>query len=340
MDLRQLNTFAAIVEHGTVSKAALRLHTAQPALSRQIGALEQELGVKLFDRIRRRLVLTAEGEQLLGDCRAVLRSVGSLGQRAEELRRGEGGLLKVAATPQMIDGVFSSFLPRFAELAPKVEVRLTEAIGEDLLAMLERGELHLGISSSQALRDHKHLFGSFNLPALQFIACCHKGVRLAKGRAVEIERLAAHRLLLLDPSFVVRTIFDAGCRLAGIEPRVGVESRAPHTLLALAEVGYGVAVISSVLPTHRYALNIFRITHEGRPLQMPMAILWDKRRTLPTYAGLFCDAFDRYAREVFPNRIERKGGETASGGSARRSGSVEVAAVRRAKSHRAAKNAG
>lgn len=321
MDLRQLNTFAAIVEHGTVSKAAVHLHTAQPALSRQIGALEQELGVKLFERIRRRLVLTAEGEQLLGDCRAILRSVGSLGERAQELRRGEGGVLKVAATPQMIDGVFSTFLPRFAELAPKVEVSLTEAIGQDLLAMLERGELHLGISSSQALRNHEHLFGSFTLPALQFIACCHKGLRLARGRAVEIERLASHRLLLLDPSFVVRTIFDAGCRLAGIEPRVGVESRAPHTLLALAEVGYGVAVISSVLPTHRYALNTFGITHKGRPLQMPMAILWDKRRTLPKYAGLFCEAFDRYARDAFPNRIERKGGEATRGGAARRPGS-------------------
>ena len=141
MDLRQLNTFAAIVEHGTVSRAALRLHTAQPALSRQLGALEEELGVKLFDRIRRRLVLTAEGEQLLGDCRAILRSVGSLGERAQALRRGEGGVLKVAATPQMIDGVFSTFLPRFAELAPKVELRLTEAIGENLLAKIGRAHV-------------------------------------------------------------------------------------------------------------------------------------------------------------------------------------------------------
>jgi LysR family nitrogen assimilation transcriptional regulator len=98
MDLRQLNTFAAIVEHATVSRAAIGLRTAQSALSRQIGALEEELGVKLFDRVRRRLLLTAEGEQLLADCRAVLRSVGALGQRAEALRRGEGGVLKVAAT--------------------------------------------------------------------------------------------------------------------------------------------------------------------------------------------------------------------------------------------------
>jgi DNA-binding transcriptional LysR family regulator len=315
MDLRQLKTFAAIVEHGTVSKAAVALHTAQPALSRQIGALEDELGVRLFDRVRRRLLLTAEGEQLLADCRAVLRSVGALGQRAETLRRGEGGVLKVAATPQMIDGVFSTFLARFAALAPKVEIRLTEAVGESLLSGLERGELHLGISSPRVLREHRHLFGRVDLPALDFIACCRKGMRLGVGRTVDIERLAAHRLLLLEPNFLVRSIFEAGCRLAGIEAQVGVESRAPHTLLALAEVGYGVAVISSVLPTHRYALNTFRVVHKGRPLQMPMAILWDKRRTLPAFARLFCDAFDRYAREVFPTagRAAISAGRPATG---------------------------
>jgi DNA-binding transcriptional LysR family regulator len=305
MDLRQLKTFAAIVEHGTVSGAALHLQTAQPALSRQIGALEEELGVRLFDRIRRRLVLTPQGEQLLADCRAVLRSVASLRHRAEDLRRGDGGVLKVAATPQMIDGVFSTFLPRFAELAPNVEIRLTEAVGEDLLVKLERGDLHLGITSQQLVRDHGHLFGSFDLPALEFIACCRKGVRLGTGRTVEIERLAAHRLLLLEPSFLVRSIFDAGCRLAGIEAQIGLESRAPHTLLALAETGYGVAVISSVLPTHRYALNTFRVTHEGRPLRMPMAILWDRRRSPPAFVRLFCDAFDHHAREVFPTVVLR-----------------------------------
>ena len=78
MDLRQLRTFVTVAEQGTVSGAALRLRIAQPALSRQISHLEDELGVKLFDRVRRRLVLTGEGEQLLGDCRTVLGAVGSL----------------------------------------------------------------------------------------------------------------------------------------------------------------------------------------------------------------------------------------------------------------------
>jgi DNA-binding transcriptional LysR family regulator len=82
MDLRHIRTFVTVAEVGTVSKAASRLHVAQPALSRQIAHLEDELGVRLFDRAGRRLLLTGEGEQLLSDCRGLLNSVRALGERA------------------------------------------------------------------------------------------------------------------------------------------------------------------------------------------------------------------------------------------------------------------
>ncbi len=72
MDLRHLRTFVTVAEQKTVSRASEVLHIAQPALSRQLSDLEHALGVRLFDRIRRRLVLTAEGEQLLDNCAAYL----------------------------------------------------------------------------------------------------------------------------------------------------------------------------------------------------------------------------------------------------------------------------
>src|SRR5271154_4852784 len=104
MDLRHLRTFATVAEQGTVSKASLRLRIAQPALSRQIKELEEELGLRLFDRVRRRLILTGEGEQLLGDCRAVFGAAGELSERAQRLRRADTGVLKIATTPQTMEG--------------------------------------------------------------------------------------------------------------------------------------------------------------------------------------------------------------------------------------------
>ena len=137
MDLRHVRTFVTVAELGTVSKAAERLHIAQPALSRQISNLEQELGLKLFDRVGRRLVLTGEGEQLLGDCRRLLNYATALGERAQLLRRGDTGTLKVAASPQFIEGTISGFLRRFAQRFPDVQVKLIESIAwSDTLGML------------------------------------------------------------------------------------------------------------------------------------------------------------------------------------------------------------
>jgi DNA-binding transcriptional LysR family regulator len=300
MDLRHLRTFVTVAEQGTVSKAALSLRVAQPALSRQIADLEVELGIKLFDRIRRRLVLTGEGERLLADCRNILGAVNSLGERAELLRRADAGVLRVAATPQMIDGVFSTFLHRYAARFPNVQIKLSEAVGTEPLAKLERGELHLAVNFLQAVQAENHEFESFPLPPIEFLAASHESLRLGSGGNIEVDKLAAYPLLLLESSFFARTTFDAACRLAGLKPQIFIESRAPHTLLALAEAGHGVAIVPSVLPTHRYRLHIARITYRRKPLQGLLTVLWDRRRALPQYARDFCEFLDAYMREVFP----------------------------------------
>jgi DNA-binding transcriptional LysR family regulator len=131
MDLRRLRTFVAVAELGTVSKAALRLRITQPALSRQLMDLQQELRLKLFHRVGRGLVLTAEGEQFLGDSRGVLAHFDALSERVEVLQRGDRGVLKVAAPPQTIESVLSTFLPRYAERFPNVHVKLHEALGRE-----------------------------------------------------------------------------------------------------------------------------------------------------------------------------------------------------------------
>jgi DNA-binding transcriptional LysR family regulator len=300
MDLRHLRTFVTVAEQGTVSKAALSLRVAQPALSRQIADLEVELGIKLFDRIRRRLVLTGEGDRLLADCRNILSAVSSLGERAELLRRADAGVLRVAATPQMIDGVFPTFLHRHAARFPNVQIKLSEAVGTEPLAKLERGELHLAINFLQTIQAENHEFESFPLPPLDFLAAGHESLRLGSGGNIEIKKLAAYPLLLLESSFFSRTTFDAACRLAGLKPHIFIESRAPHTLLALAEAGHGVAIVPSVLPTDRYRLRIARLTYRGKPLQGLLTVLWDRRRALPQYAKDFCEFLEAYMREVFP----------------------------------------
>src|SRR3954466_13360064 len=109
MDLRRLRTFVTVAEQGSVSKAALRLHISQPGLSRQIQELQQELGLRLFERVGRRLVLTAEGDQLLGNSRNLLNHASLLSEQAQLLKRGDMGALNVAASPVQIETALSTF---------------------------------------------------------------------------------------------------------------------------------------------------------------------------------------------------------------------------------------
>src|SRR5215471_2107053 len=297
MDLKRLRTFVVVTDVGTVSKAALHLHISQSALSRQIADLEGECGFRLFDRIGRRLFLTTRGEQLLADCRGVLGQLGSLGERIELLKRGDAGVLKLAAPPQTIESILTEFLPRYAERFPNVRVKLTEALGMDQVPLLERGAVHIGIRHDQGVNPW---FESISLPSDDVLAAYTPALKLGRGGTIDIVLLANHPLLLLDTGYSVRRLFNAACRVADVEPNILLESRAPHTLLALAEAGQGIAIVPSVLRTDRYNLKVARVTHRRRPLRDRYVIQWDKRRPMPSYAQNFCTALAAYMRGVLP----------------------------------------
>lgn len=301
MDLRHARTFVTVAEVGTVSKAAVRLHVAQPALSRQIANLEQELGFRLFDRVGRRLLLTGEGEQLLEDCRHLLSSADSLRERARLLLGGETGTLKVAASPQFIEGVMAGFLHRYRERYPNVNVTVIEAIAwPETLGMLERGEIHLGQNLLRAVNPKDKRLVAHPLEVVDVLAAARAPLAASRQGGLDIGSLAPHPLLVLDTSFVSRRTFDATCRLAGVEPNIVFESRTPHTLLAMAEHGHGIAVVPSAVQVNRYALNVIGVTYRGEPLRERLAVFRDARRSLPPYAAAFCSMLADYAREVLP----------------------------------------
>jgi LysR family nitrogen assimilation transcriptional regulator len=300
MDLRHIRTFVTVAEAGTVSRAAERLHVAQPALSRQIANLEGELGLRLFDRVGRRLLLTSEAEQLLADCRGLLNYARALGEQAQVLRRGDVGVLRVSSSPHFIEGIFPDFLRLYAARYPNVQVRLIDAAGPQLFAMLERGEIHLAQSALRAITPDEQRFGSHALAPMEMLAACHPKLGLGADGAVDIGRLASYPLLQPTPDFIMRRSFDAACRLAGFTPNNVLECRAPHGLLAMAEAGHGVAIIPSALRIHRYRVRVMRVTYRGKPIEEPLAMLFDKRRPLPGYARVFCEMLAEHVRKTFP----------------------------------------
>ncbi len=296
MDLRHLRTFVTVVELGTVSRAAVHLRITQPALSRRIADLEKELGLTLFDRVGRRLLLTGAGDQLLESCRDALGSVERISEKAQLFRGGDIGTLKVAASPVQMEAVFSTFLQKFARRYPNVRVRLSEAVGVETSARIERGDIHLGVSLLQSIRTDDGIFGMCEVPPVQLLAAYHPDFRLGRGPTVDLASITAHPLLLLDPGFVVRRTFDMACRHARLKQNILFESGVAANLLAFAEARLGIAVVPSVVRTHRYGLRLARITHKGKPLREPLVIVWDNRRTLPSYVHEFRESLRKHLR--------------------------------------------
>jgi DNA-binding transcriptional LysR family regulator len=315
MDLRRLRTFVTVAENGSVSKAAAVLRITQPALSRQIAGLEQDLGFALFERIGRRLILTPYGEQFLGDCRSLLAHAGTVSERATALRRGDIRVLRVAASALTIEGAFPTFLRRYAEHVPGVELTTVEEDDPaEHLNMLDRGQVDLSVNVINFVTVDER-FAGYSLPPFQLLAACAPSLR-SRADTVEIAQLAEHPLLLPKKKFATRAIFDAACRLARVKPRVVLESRAAQALLALAAAGHGVAIVPSILRPDRSLLAVMRVTHQQQPLQIDLAVLRDKRRTLPRYAESFADLLAAHIQEGFPSwsPAARKRGSTRSKG--------------------------
>src|ERR1700751_2161464 len=136
MNLRHLRAFVSIADAGGFARGANRLNLSQPALSRQIHGLETEWGGPLFDRIGRRVQLTSEGEDLLRRSRHLLTEADSLSERARLLKAGETGILRVGATPQVIENLLADFLTEYRRRHPDVEVHLVEDGGARMATRL------------------------------------------------------------------------------------------------------------------------------------------------------------------------------------------------------------
>jgi DNA-binding transcriptional LysR family regulator len=300
MDLRRARTFVTVADLGTVSAAAQQLRITQPALSRQISDLEQELGLKLFDRAGRRLLLTSDGEQLLGDCRGLLNYASAVGEHAQSLRQGDRGVLNVSISPPMLESVIPNYLHRYAKRFPNVQVKLVDAVGPRLLAMLERGEIHLAQGAVNTFHADDRRFANEPLEYFDLLAAAHPRLLPAEASVIDIRDLASFPLLLLTQDFIQRRTFDAACRMAGLKSHVLIESGAPHALLSMAEAGHGVAIFPSHLRIRNLKLQIVAVTYRGKPLREPIAIFWDRRRQRTRYAIAFCEMLAEYLREVTP----------------------------------------
>lgn len=247
MELRQLQYLVAVVEEAGFTRAAERLHVAQPGVSAQIRQLERELGQPLLDRSGRTVRPTEAGEAVLPHARAALAAAEAVRHVVEEytgLLRGRVtvGLFSAAATHDL-DVV--PLMADFHDDHPHVEITLTEDVSERMLGALHRGELDVAIVG---------LTGEEPPPGVSLqvvvdeplVAAVPPDDPLAGGAdraTVALADLRDRTLISLPRGTGLRGVLDRAFAGAGARPRVGFEAAAPHVLVQLARRGLGVAVL-------------------------------------------------------------------------------------------------
>jgi LysR family cyn operon transcriptional activator len=302
MKLSQLRTFVAIVDNSGVARAAARLGLTQSAASRQVGSLEDELGVILFDRIGRRVQLTSEGDDLLKRARKLLADADAFGERAKVLKGGQSGTLRVSATPQVIENLLAPFLPSYLRDSPGVAVQLVENGGPQQINELDRGEVQLALMAYGVERFQNRL-----LYPIHVLAVMSHEHRLRKNATLDISKIAGEPLLILGREFGSRSWFDAACENARISPQVVLESSSPHTLIALAQVGYGISIIPSNIHALPSSVRAIPLSYQGQSLGRWSMIAWNPERFLAPYAQRFIDGLVKRAEKAYPgHRLARR----------------------------------
>lgn len=240
MDIAQLRTFVHVAGLGSLSKAAGRLRIAQPALSRQIRMLEEELGIRLFDRHGRGMVITEQGRDVLPYANRVIADLNEFKARAAGVGAVLSGHVAVGLPPTVADIMSVPLISAFRGRHPEVTVRLASAFTGDLLDWLNRGEIDLAIlydpRAARSLRSRPLLRESLFL-----IGPPDAG--LSMRRAVPFREVAREPLLLPSTRHGLRNILEAFAREAGESLHVVVEADSYMALKELVRQGHGRTIL-------------------------------------------------------------------------------------------------
>ncbi|MGP3923164.1 LysR family transcriptional regulator [Streptomyces sp. 8N616] len=247
MQFQQLLYFVTVAETRHFTRAAERVHVAQPSLSQQIRALERELGAELFSRARGNIALTDAGEALLPLARRILADAETARYEVQELVQLRSGRVRLGATPSLCTGLLPDMLRAFHDLHPGIRLLLEESGSHDLVRDLARGGLDLALvvlplpSPSPALTTTELL--REDLVVVSSAAVPPPG----GGAPVRTADLRDQPMVMFRHGYDLRDLTVAACRAAGFEPSFTVEGGEMDAVLGFVRAGLGLAVLPSTV---------------------------------------------------------------------------------------------
>jgi DNA-binding transcriptional LysR family regulator len=271
IDIRQMRYFVVLAETLHFGRAAERLHLTQPPLSRQVAALEKELGVRLLERHSRHATLTRAGQRFLDESRVALAAFDQACRNARLADRGELGELSIGFMMHAAYTVLPGLARRYMAAYPQVEVTLREVIPSALVGDVLAGRFDAGIMffpgpvrglETRAIHREK------------LCLAVHRGHGLA-GRAVVAARELAGEKLIATPAEVAPRLREAiagYCRSGGFEPEIRLETQLQQTIVSLVAEDLGIALVPDSMRKLGIADVVFRAL-EGAP-EIAHVVAW------------------------------------------------------------------
>ncbi|WP_201453232.1 LysR family transcriptional regulator [Rhodococcus sp. T7] len=242
MDMRQMEYFLAVVDCGGVTRAAAQLRVAQPSLSQAVRKLEKDLGVELFHRVGRGLVLSPAGEALVGPARTILREVESAENTVRDVGAMRGGRIDIASLSDLSSDPLSVWVAKFRRQYPDVRFHIEDRDETaDIVSLVRSGACELGVLALPLPTED--LVGE-ELIDQQLVLVCPPGTDARWPDPVPIQSLTRIPFVMGEKGTATRDFIDRSLRLHGVEPDVAVEVRQRGAVLPIVLAGGGVSIVA------------------------------------------------------------------------------------------------
>ncbi len=282
MQLHQLRYFVAVAEVRHFTQAADLVGITQPSLSKQIHALETDLGTPLFERVRGKIGLTAAGEVLLPLAKRILADVDTATREVQELVGLRRGRVRLGATPSLATSLAPPVLRRYRDAHPTVDLRVEEGGSQDLVRDLLRGDLDLALIIAPAQGTDPGLRTDAILTESLVVASVEPLPGASPDGEIRVTDLREQPLVMFREGYDLRDATLQACRDAGFEPRVSVDGGELDAVLSFVEAGLGAALVPGSVVARRAGVRVTRLAPPGVRRTIAVA---RRRDVVPTHAG-------------------------------------------------------
>ncbi|MFG2358649.1 LysR substrate-binding domain-containing protein [Streptomyces sp. NPDC048521] len=285
--LTQLTCFVAVAEELHFTRAAERLNMTQPPLSRQIQLLEGELGVKLLDRTNRTVRLTPAGRSFLAEARRIVRQAEHAALAVQRVSTGEAGSIAIGFTAASAYSALGELLERARGALPGVEILLHELVTRDQLEALSEGSLDLGLIRPSAVGTDLTARTAVREGLVAALPADH--ALAADDGPIELSAFDGQDFLMYSPieARYFHELLVTTFRSAQVRPVFTQYLSQVHSILALVNIGWGIALVPEAAAEMRPTGVVYRPLHlPGHPRPVELDYVWRKSNDNPALAAL------------------------------------------------------